>query len=258
MPAIEIEPVLDPVDQPPAVAARDLTDELPFRRSLRASRARRGAAWRRRRSQLVGRRGIALALAGLAVASGGAFAAQARSSTGSSPTSSTVALQRALGITADGVYGPATRGAVRAFQRAHDLTVDGVVGPQTLAALGIHISSAYMAPTIGTTSLLATIARCESGGNPTAISAGGRYRGKYQFSRATWQALGGSGDPAQAPESVQDQIAAKLLAAQGTRAWPVCGRGMSSTRPSAPAPAAKPAPAPAPAAADGSGGASAP
>lgn len=45
------------------------------------------------------------------------------------------ALQRALGIRADGIFGPRTRAAVRAFQRRHGLRVDGIVGPQTRAAL---------------------------------------------------------------------------------------------------------------------------
>jgi cell wall-associated NlpC family hydrolase len=45
--------------------------------------------------------------------------------------------QRALGIPADGVFGPQTRRAVRGFQRDHALEVDGVAGPQTLGALGI-------------------------------------------------------------------------------------------------------------------------
>jgi len=75
----------------------------------------------------------------------------------------------------------------------------------------------------GSSSTLQSIAQCESGGDPTAVSADGRYRGKYQFSRATWRAMGGSGDPAAAPESVQDELAAKLLAAQGTSPWPNCG-----------------------------------
>jgi cell wall-associated NlpC family hydrolase len=47
------------------------------------------------------------------------------------------AVQRALGIPADGVFGPQTRRAVRAFQARHGLEVDGVVGPVTLGALGI-------------------------------------------------------------------------------------------------------------------------
>ena len=44
-------------------------------------------------------------------------------------------VQRALGIEADGIFGPKTRAAVKAFQRSHGLVVDGIVGPQTRAAL---------------------------------------------------------------------------------------------------------------------------
>ncbi len=44
-------------------------------------------------------------------------------------------LQRLLGITADGVFGPQTRKAVRSFQQKRGLTVDGIVGPQTWSAL---------------------------------------------------------------------------------------------------------------------------
>ena len=44
-------------------------------------------------------------------------------------------VQRALGIEADGIFGPKTRAAVKAFQRSHGLVVDGIVGPKTRAAL---------------------------------------------------------------------------------------------------------------------------
>ncbi|HEX7235469.1 MAG TPA: peptidoglycan-binding domain-containing protein [Gammaproteobacteria bacterium] len=43
--------------------------------------------------------------------------------------------QRALGITADGIFGPGTQNAARQFQRARGLTPDGVIGPATWAAL---------------------------------------------------------------------------------------------------------------------------
>ncbi len=70
---------------------------------------------------------------------------------------------------------------------------------------------------------LARIAQCESGGNPRAVSSSGQYRGKYQFAVPTWEALGGVGDPAAAPEAEQDRIAAKLYAQSGPAPWPVCG-----------------------------------
>jgi hypothetical protein len=70
---------------------------------------------------------------------------------------------------------------------------------------------------------LEAIAQCESGGDPTAIGGGGLYRGKYQFSYGTWHSVGGSGDPAAAPEAEQDRRAAILLARSGTGQWPVCG-----------------------------------
>ena len=70
---------------------------------------------------------------------------------------------------------------------------------------------------------LEAIAACESGGNPAAVSSSGTYRGKYQFSYETWAAVGGSGDPAAAPEAEQDYRAALLYNQSGPGQWPVCG-----------------------------------
>ena len=70
---------------------------------------------------------------------------------------------------------------------------------------------------------LQAIASCESGANPRAVSSNGTYRGKYQFSTATWQAVGGQGDPAAASEAEQDRRAAMLYARSGPGQWPVCG-----------------------------------
>ena len=49
---------------------------------------------------------------------------------------SVVLLQRELGISADGIFGPGTQAAVKRFQRSHGLTADGIVGPATWSALG--------------------------------------------------------------------------------------------------------------------------
>jgi Transglycosylase-like domain len=70
---------------------------------------------------------------------------------------------------------------------------------------------------------LESIASCESGGDPTIVSSDGSYRGKYQFSFETWAAVGGSGDPAAAPEDEQDYRAALLYSQSGSSPWPVCG-----------------------------------
>jgi peptidoglycan hydrolase-like protein with peptidoglycan-binding domain len=167
--------------------------------------------------------GASLALAGGAMTEAASSAGTGGTSAAapSAGTTGVASIQKALGIKADGAYGPKTRRAVRRFQRAHGLAVDGVAGPQTLAALGLSATASVKSGP-GTDPVLQQIALCESGGNAQAVSADGRYRGKYQFSRATWRALGGKGDPAKAPESVQDSIAAALLAARGTSPWPNC------------------------------------
>jgi peptidoglycan hydrolase-like protein with peptidoglycan-binding domain len=205
----------------------DLSCPDPWLASRRRSRARRVDAARRLRS-LRGRRSAmamlaaSLALAGGALAQSGASGGAAAQS--SARGSSVVALQRALGIPADGIYGPQTRKAVRRFQRANGLVVDGIAGPQTLAALGLNARGSS-APADAAT-VLARIAQCESGGDPTAVSADRRYFGKYQFSRATWRLVGGRGNPARASEAEQDQRAAILYEREGTAPWPVCGRGL--------------------------------
>jgi hypothetical protein len=70
---------------------------------------------------------------------------------------------------------------------------------------------------------LESIGSCESGGDPTAVSSDGSYRGKYQFDYGTWESVGGSGDPASAPEPEQDYRAALLYSQSGSSPWPICG-----------------------------------
>lgn len=72
-------------------------------------------------------------------------------------------------------------------------------------------------------STLEAIASCESGGDPTAVSSDGTYRGLYQFDYGTWESVGGSGDPAAASAAEQTYRAALLYAQSGSSPWPVCG-----------------------------------
>ena len=91
---------------------RDLSSPLPWRRSLRASRDRRGAQACHRRRVLRGRAGVTLAVATMAFAAAGAVAqdsppASGGSSAGGSASGSSVAaIQRALDSTAARVRGP--------------------------------------------------------------------------------------------------------------------------------------------------------
>ena len=180
-----------------------------------------------------------LVLAAMALAAVPAFADPGASAAGGASASSEVIVKRGdrgpavrriqeqLGISADGVFGAQTERAVRRFQRGHDLVADGIVGPLTRGALGLQPFSSRSlrrtsARSVRVPSILRQIAECESGGNPRAVSPGGQYRGKYQFSRETWRNLGGSGDPADAPEWQQDRLALKLYRLRGTAPWPNC------------------------------------
>ncbi|WP_082574239.1 resuscitation-promoting factor [Cellulomonas sp. Root137] len=72
----------------------------------------------------------------------------------------------------------------------------------------------------------AALARCESGGNPTAVSSTGKYHGLYQFSVSTWQAVGGAGLPSQASPEEQTARAKMLYNRSGAGQWPHCGKNL--------------------------------
>jgi hypothetical protein len=80
---------------------------------------------------------------------------------------------------------------------------------------------------------LLPIRRCESGGNYGAVSRSGSFRGAYQFSQRTWNAVAvrnGRGDlagvrPNEASPADQDQMARWNYEQSNPRQqWPVCSR----------------------------------
>jgi peptidoglycan hydrolase-like protein with peptidoglycan-binding domain len=184
----------------------------------------------RRLAALVLTLAAVLAVATTASAADGASGGTAAQTQAKSKKVTTKQIQKALGIKADGVMGPKTKRALKRFQKAHGLKADGVAGPATLAALGLAGPATNgtldSAPKTDAevAAVMAKIAECESGGNPTAVSPSGEYRGKYQFSQATWESLGATGDPAEADESVQDMYAAGLYKQRGLAPWPACSK----------------------------------
>ena len=112
-----------------------MPESYEFRRSLRASRARRAAVLRKRRATRSWRSTIAV-FAGTALLASVSVAATGGGSSGSRQ-GGVAAAQKVLGVPADGIVGPVTRAAVKRFQRRHGLVVDGIIGPATLAALGL-------------------------------------------------------------------------------------------------------------------------
>jgi len=156
---------------------------------------------------------------------------QAPAQTAPAPTKkpTTKQIQKALGIKADGVFGPKTKRALKTYQRRNDLKVTGKADTATLRSLGL-VGQPQNSTTLATPvpipaehkAVLDQLAQCESGGNIAAESPDGRYFGKYQFSQPTWEAMGGTGSPAAADEATQDQLAYKLYQQRGTAPWPSC------------------------------------
>lgn len=74
------------------------------------------------------------------------------------------------------------------------------------------------------------LAECESGGNWN-IDTGNGYRGGLQFKQSTWEAYGGSGNPAEASKSEQIRVAENVQQGQGWGAWPACSAQLGLSGP---------------------------
>src|SRR5215210_5892555 len=130
----------------PMDGRRDLARRDIWERSLKRSRQRRARAATAKANLPTARKvGFAVAATALLAPLAQQTAQAQTTATAAQSTAllkkgsrgpAVAALQRQLGIVADGVFGRQTRAAVRAFQSRNGLMVDGVVGPQTRAALG--------------------------------------------------------------------------------------------------------------------------
>jgi murein DD-endopeptidase MepM/ murein hydrolase activator NlpD len=220
---------------------RDLTSAELWQQSLERSRKRRALAPRARREN-ARRKRMSTALATAMVAGPSAPLAAAQLSSGNlqaavageSPANRAIEVregglplmfgsggelvahvQRALGISADGVFGPETDAAVRQFQSRSGLQVDGIVGPATWSALfgGAQAGSIDGA----TIPLRATGAQTlQSAGQrlAVAVSAAARER--------RWGAIaGGRGG------SPERDVAARVSVVDGSHAG--AGKGRSDT-----------------------------
>ena len=80
---------------------------------------------------------VALALAGgMALGAPAVVGAEVKAAA-ASKRGDVRALQRKVGVAADGVFGPATERALKRWQRRHGLVADGIAGPQTRSAMGL-------------------------------------------------------------------------------------------------------------------------
>lgn len=91
------------------------------------------------------------------------------------------------------------------------------------AAIGVPLAMAAAPAQADPSVNWDAIAQCESGGD-WSINTGNGYYGGLQFKQSTWEANGGTGNPADAPREEQIRVAENVLGSQGIGAWPVCGK----------------------------------
>jgi LysM repeat protein len=108
-----------------------------------------------------------------------------------------------------------------------------IVGVIAAVALAIGISAATAGPAdAASKTVWDKVAKCESGGR-WHIHTGNGFYGGLQFSSSTWKAHGGkkyASNAHKASKAEQIAIARRVLATQGPRAWPHCGKKAHLTK----------------------------
>ena len=94
-----------------------------------------------------------------------------------------------------------------------------VVGTASASAPGGSASGGSSIVADG--SVWASLAQCESGGDPH-INTGNGFYGAFQFTLSTWQAMGGTGYPHENSYETQLAMAQQLQARAGWGQWPGC------------------------------------
>jgi hypothetical protein len=74
------------------------------------------------------------------------------------------------------------------------------------------------------TDVWSALAKCESGGDPNAVSSNRLYWGAFQFAIGTWHGIGMSGVPTDYDYGTQLAAAKKLQSRSGWGQWPRCAR----------------------------------
>lgn len=100
-------------------------------------------------------------------------------------------------------------------------TIADVTIPSTAVATIATATPTAAPTTAGAGGLAACIRQRESGGD-YSTNTGNGYYGAYQFDQSTWEAAGGSGNPASASPAEQDAAFQRWYAGHPS-AWPVTG-----------------------------------
>lgn len=133
--------------------------------------------------------------------------------------------------TRDGKAAVSVKVAEKRTDPVTEIVAVGTKEPVVQAATTTSSSSSSSSSSAGTATgsapagVWASLAQCESGGNP-ATNTGNGFYGLYQFTLPTWRAMGGSGLPSDASAAEQTQRAQALQAQSGWGQWPACARSL--------------------------------